>query len=275
MTMMARPLSLSRRTFLTDLGRGAVALTVVGIAACAPTASGSSTPGPSGTSEPQPTGDTSSASSTPPASARSSEPGSPAAGAVTWERANLGFVSAYILVRGGEAAIVDTGVVGSEDAIGEALGRVGLGWDAVGHVVLTHLHPDHAGSAAAVMDRAPDAAGYAGEADIPAIAVPRPLVAVADGDHVFDLRIVTTPGHTAGHVSVLDEIGGILVAGDALGTTGGVLAGSNPSFTADANAAKASVVKLGTLRFETLLVGHGEPILTGASVEVAALGATG
>jgi glyoxylase-like metal-dependent hydrolase (beta-lactamase superfamily II) len=88
---------------------------------------------------------------------------------------------------------------------------------------------------------------------------------------VFDLRIVATPGHTAGHISVLDEIGGILVAGDALGTTGGVLQGSNPQFTADPQAAKASVAKLGALRYETLLVGHGEPILAGAAAQVAAL----
>jgi hypothetical protein len=65
----------------------------------------------------------------------------------------------------------------------------------------------------------------------------------------------------------------ILVAGDALGTSGGTLAGSNPSFTEDADAAKATVVKLGKLTFETLLVGHGEPILEGASAQVAALAA--
>ena len=37
-------------------------------------------------------------------------------------------------------------------------------------------------------------------------------------------------------------------------------------------AAEASVVKLGKLAFETLLVGHGDPILTGASGQVRALG---
>ena len=60
---------------------------------------------------------------------------------------------------------------------------------------------------------------------------------------VFGLRIVATPGHTIGHVAVLDEVGGILVAGDALGTACGTLAGSNPQFTEDAAQAKASVVE--------------------------------
>jgi glyoxylase-like metal-dependent hydrolase (beta-lactamase superfamily II) len=271
---MTTALPLTRRAFLTDLGRGAVALTIIGIAGCAPSASGSASAGSSAT--PGSTGDASSTSGAAPAasSAPPSEPAAPAA-AVTWERANLGFVSAYVLVRGGEAAIVDTGVAGSEDAIGEALTRVGLDWAAVGHVVLTHMHPDHAGSATAVLDKAPDAKGYAGSPDIPAILVPRPLIAVADGDRVFDLRIVATPGHTAGHVAVFDEVGGLMVAGDALGTSSGALEGSSPTFTADPVAAKASVAKLGALTFETLLVGHGEPILTGASAQVAALAAAG
>jgi glyoxylase-like metal-dependent hydrolase (beta-lactamase superfamily II) len=179
-----------------------------------------------------------------------------------------------VLVRGGEAAIVDTGVAGSEGDIEAALTRLGLDWSAVGHVVLTHKHPDHAGSAAAVLERATEAVGYAGAADLDAITAPRPLTAVGDGDTVFDLDVVNTPGHTAGHIAVLDTGAGVLVAGDALGTASGTLAGSNPQFTEDAEAAKATVAKLGALRFETLLVGHGEPILTGAAAQVAALAAS-
>jgi hypothetical protein len=65
------------------------------------------------------------------------------------------------------------------------------------------------------------------------------------------------------------------VSGRLGGTVGGTLAGSNPQLTEDAEQAKASVVKIGNLTFETLLVGHGEPILEGASAQVAALAAAG
>lgn len=267
------PVVYSRRTFLADLGRGGIALAVVGVAACAPSSGGSAASASSaGASGASPSSAGSSPSSAGSAATSASRGGSGAANGVAWTRVNLGFVSAYILARGGEAAIVDTGVAGSDDEIAASLASIGLGWDAVAHVILTHKHPDHAGSIEAVMDAATGATAYAGAADIPAITTPRPLTPVGDGDRVFDLRIVTTPGHTIGHVSVLDEVGGILVAGDALGTVGGSLAGSNPSFTEDADTAKASVVKLGTLTFETLLVGHGEPILAGASGQVAVLG---
>lgn len=87
-------------------------------------------------------------------------------------------MSAYILVRGGEAVVVDTGVAGSSEDIDASLVGVGLDWSAVGHLILTHHHGDHVGSAADIMDRALDAVGYAGQEDIGSITVPRPLTAV-------------------------------------------------------------------------------------------------
>lgn len=111
----------------------------------------------------------------------------------------------------------------------------------------------------------------AGEADIAAIQSPRPLVAVGDGDEVFGLQVIATPGHTAGHISILDTETGLLVAGDALNNTGEVLAGSPPQFTADQAMADASVQKLADLPFDTVLFGHGEPIEGEAGPQVAAL----
>jgi glyoxylase-like metal-dependent hydrolase (beta-lactamase superfamily II) len=273
---MLSPVPITRRTFLADLGRGGFALAIVSVAACAPGAGGSSAAsGPAATppATPPPSG------SPPASSSASAPPASSSAGAgsgeLAWERVNLGFVSAYVLVRAGEAAIVDTGVGGSEGAIESSLDGLGLSWSNVAHVILTHKHPDHAGSIAAVLELAADATGYIGTGDLAAVTSPRPLTGLADGDRVFDLDIVGTPGHTVGHISVLDPVAGVVVAGDALGTTGGTLACSNPQFTEDPTAAKATVVKLGKLRFETLLVGHGDPIMTGASTQVVALGAAG
>ena len=163
--------TLDRRTFVFDLGRGSLALAVLGIAGCAPAATGSTAPSrslaASGGASPD-----ASASASPAASASAAASESAGAGAPAWARVNLGFVSAYILVHGGEAAIVDTGVEGSGDAIAAALTGIGLDWPAVAHVILTHNHGDHAGSAADVLDRAADATGYAGAEDIAGITVP-------------------------------------------------------------------------------------------------------
>lgn len=270
--MLNQPPPLDRRTFLADLGRGAFALAVITTVGCAPTTHATSR----ATSSATPSG--SSGDGGAGASASGSTGAAPPSGdgdGVSWARVNFGSVSAYVLVRGDEAAIVDTGVAGSADEIEAALTDTGLGWSAVGHVVLTHNHGDHIGSAADVMIRAPAAAAYAGREDIGSISVPRPVTTVTDGDRVFGLQVITAPGHTPGSICVLDEGAGILVAGDAMRTSGGQPALPGAQFTADMTQAKQSIVKLGKLTFETLLVGHGDPIETGASKAVAELAAAG
>ncbi len=168
-----------------------------------------------------------------------------------------------MLVRGKEAAVVDTGVAGSADAIGTVLDAAGPGWDGVRHVVLTHKHADHAGSIDEVLARASRATGYVGAADLAAVDAPG-VQALGDGEDVFGLRAIATPGHTAGHLAVFDAETGVLVAGDALTNQAG-LAGSLPQFTEDEAAAAESVRKLARLAPRSILVGHGEPVVDGAA----------
>lgn len=239
-TASLRPVG--RRTFLTWSGRGAFAVAVLGVAGCGGSGGGGQS-----------------------ASAGDDEtPASGGGAGLRWSRVDLGFVAAYVLVRGGQAAVVDTGVAGSADAVGKVLESAGPGWSGVRHVVLTHKHPDHAGSVGDVMDRAERAVGYVGAADLSEVDAPRRLRPLEDGDDVFGLRIVATPGHTAGHMAVYDTGSRVLVAGDALNNTDG-LAGSNPQFTEDEAAAADSVRRLAELEPRTILVGHGDPILQGAS----------
>jgi len=260
----------SRRQVIVGLGRGGLAVAVLGAAGCSDGRSGTSTPSTPATGPGTPatgTGTPATGTGTP-----ATGTGTPATGALAWERVDLGFVSAYVLVRGREAAVVDTGVGGSADEIGRVLDAAGPGWAGVRHVVLTHHHGDHAGSIGDVLTRAPDATGYIGEADRPRVTSPRPLRPVADGTQVFGLQVVATPGHTDGHVSVFDPDSGVLVTGDALTNDGG-LSGSNPQFTADSRAAAESVRKLAALPVRTLLFGHGEPLGTDAAAALRRLAA--
>lgn len=236
-----------------------MAVMVLGVAACAEEPTDEATP----TSEPgtTPTSDQPTSTSSP-SPASTSGTGRPAGH--QWQRVSLGFVSAYILYRNGEAAIVDTGVEDSEGSIEAALGEVGLGWNAVGHLIVTHKHPDHQGSTRAVLE-ASRAPWYAGAGDIGEITAPTAGSMVGDGDAVFDLEIIETPGHTPGHVSVLDSAGGILIAGDALNGADGGVAGPDPDFSEDMGLANASVAKLAEFDYEVALFGHGDPVNEGAS----------
>jgi glyoxylase-like metal-dependent hydrolase (beta-lactamase superfamily II) len=186
-------------------------------------------------------------------------------------RVNLGFVNAYVLVRGKEAAVVDTGTPNNAEKIADVVRAAGLGWNAVHHVILTHYHPDHIGSVGEVLGAAPKATAYAGAADIPQITSPRPVKAVGDNDEVFGLRVIATPGHTPGHICVFDPAGSLLILGDAMNNVGNELSGPNPKYTADMAQAHQSVKKLAKLKFQRALFGHGEPIDKGASQAIARL----
>lgn len=254
------------------MGKAGLAVLVLGTAACATKSSGddpTTTAGAAGT-----TGGDSTATPTTTAESTSSTSAAPGSGS-NFHRVNLGFVSAYILYRDGEAALVDTGVSGSAGAIEGALGEIGLGWDSVGHVVVTHHHPDHQGSLGAVLEQTDGAPWYAGAGDLGAVNASTEGTAVGDGESVFGLDIIETPGHTLGHIAVLDAAAGVLVAGDALNGTGdgSGVAGANPDFSVDMEMANASVEKLGGFDYDVALFGHGEPLLESASSAVADLAA--
>ena len=193
---------------------------------------------------------------------------------VEWTRVVLGSVSAYVLGRGREVAIVDTGTAGNSAAIEDALTTMGAGWDDVNHVVLTHLHSDHIGSLPEVLELATGATPWAGAADIAGISSPREIQPLSDGDEVFGLQVIGTPGHTAGHISVLDPIGGLLVAGDALNESGGMVLGPNPTYSSDHAEAISSVTRLAERQFETVVFGHGDPFEGGGADAVVALAQT-
>jgi glyoxylase-like metal-dependent hydrolase (beta-lactamase superfamily II) len=258
---------ITRRQLLVTAGSGVLGLAVV-----------STVTGCSGAS--------SSSSSSSASSVSRSAPSSPSAadsasGGLAWHRVSLSFVSAYLLVRGQEVAVVDTGTAGSGDAIGSGLVAAGLGWNAIRHIVLTHQHPDHVGGLSSVAPHAQSATVYAGQADVAAIPAPsaaagaaaRPITPLANGAEVFGLRVIGTPGHTLGHLSVFDPATGVLVAGDALRTTSG-LQGSDPQFTASTTDAVASVKKLASLDVRVILPGHGDPLTSGAADALRKLAAT-
>jgi len=254
-----------RRRFLRTVGIGTVGVAIFGVAACTSRA----TLGTATTSTLLTNTATTSAATTTTATAVSTT-GAAVTELVSSKRVNLDFVSAYVIERGDGLIVIDTGVQGSAPAIEAALVDYGKSWSDVGYVIATHKHGDHVGSWNAVIDAATGADIFAGGADIPGISSGRSITPLTDGDMVNGLATVTTPGHTQGHVSMLDPDLG-LFTGDALNGAGGGVVGPNPQFTPDMDTAFDSVRKLATLEYESAFFGHGEPVLTGASDAVQVL----
>lgn len=137
-----------------------------------------------------------------------------------------------------------------EDEIGPRMRGLGLSTDDVRWVVLTHLHTDHAGGLhhfpnAEILVSATELAaarGFPGKLRgylphrWPGWFEPTPLVFDDDASpsaaaghpltRAGDVRIVPTPGHTAGHVSVIVDEGprSLFLAGDTSYTQANLLA---------------------------------------------------
>lgn len=256
----------SRRRFLLGLGGGVASIVLV--TACS--SDERSGDAPTGTTADGAESDA--ATTTTPVETEA--PREEAAG-LGWQRVSFGFVSAYLLQRGSEVTIVDTGT-GSAAEFESGLAALGASWSNVANVILTHSHGDHVGGLGAVLDNAPSATAYAGNGDLDAIAAggfdADRLSGVSDGDEVFGLEVIATPGHTPGHIAVFDRESGLLVAGDAINSAGGALTGPNPDFTPDMSTAEASVATMLQGRaITTALVGHGDPVEGNAGESLAAL----
>jgi glyoxylase-like metal-dependent hydrolase (beta-lactamase superfamily II) len=265
---MSRYRQIGRRNFLANMGKGTLALlTEIQVGKVLAVAIGGVGSGMA----------LAGCASPPPRAGQSAAPVPAAQAALptaSYNQVNLGFVNAYVLARGNELAIVDTGVANSQDKIAEVIKSIGRTWDDVRHVILTHYHPDHVGSMDAVMAAAAKAAAYAGAEDIPQIKTSAKIQAVADGAEVFGLQIIATPGHTAGHISVYDAAGSAIITGDAIGNGEGKLSGPNPQFSADMATANKSVHKIAALKFEKAYFMHGVTIESGAAAAIAKLAET-
>jgi glyoxylase-like metal-dependent hydrolase (beta-lactamase superfamily II) len=206
-------------------------------------------------------------------------------------------INAFIL-DGGEngLVLVDAGLPDQTELLEEDIRSIGREPSDLTSIVITHAHPDHLGCATHFSDGtrpislhpADSAIAEAGVIHQTMVAGPgllngilfrvlmssksakfsafTPDIALRDGD-VIDisggLEVIHTPGHTAGHVSLLwKRDRGLLITGDAASN----LMGLNFMMAYDdVPMGKASLSKLATRQFEAAVFGHGKPLLAGAS----------
>lgn len=197
----------------------------------------------------------------------------------------FGAVNCFLVREEDGLTLIDTGVLGSARGILAAAGVLGA---PIARIVLTHAHRDHAGSldslartlpGVEVCTSAREARLLAGDQTMDAGEPPlrgdyqhtttRPTRELAAGDRVGSLEVVPCPGHTPGHVALLDTRDRTLIAGDAYVTWGGTVAtAAKPSWrfplvamgTWHRPTALASARTLLSLGPSRLAVGHGPTV---------------
>jgi glyoxylase-like metal-dependent hydrolase (beta-lactamase superfamily II) len=198
--------------------------------------------------------------------------------------------------------LIDTGFPKDARTIMDALIRNKVPFHAVRRIIVTHADPDHSGGLAQLkrVTRA-QVVCHAVEKEylehparrktsawymrVPLMAIsvmpkfqPRavvPDVLVVDGQELPEgFTVVHTPGHSPGHISLLHRGRRLLIAGDALSNRGSKLRAPKTKFTADFANAQRSIWKLAKRYgddFETVVFGHGPPLLTNGGKRIKGL----
>ena len=207
----------------------------------------------------------------------------------------MGMANAYLIEDEDGLTQIDAGFPHKEVAVFEAIRRLGRSPDQLRRLIFTHGHPDHIGSAAAIV-RETGARTYMHPLDIPIaenggpfrpmtpapgllgqvlcrlffdpdqrtepVTIDQPLsngeiLPIAGG-----IEVIHTPGHCAGHVALLWRSRRTLFAGDVCTNLMGL---GDPVGFENLEAGRASQRKLASLTFDAAGFGHGGPIARDAA----------
>ena len=205
---------------------------------------------------------------------------------VSTDQVGLAFCT-VALIRGRNTILVDVGHRGRADLLRGALGEAGIQEEDINMVILTHAHWDHCQN----IDMFPNARvlihprelEYAASPKRADLATARYFLAslqdrdveqIVEGAEIEPgIKILETPGHTRGHVSVLVDTseGPTAISGDALPWANSVITGKPMVIFWDEDEATQSVRKLlGSSR--VFYPGHDRPFRLGADNAVEYIG---
>lgn len=177
------------------------------------------------------------------------------------------------LIDSEEPVLIDTGFPGESDKIIEEISDLGI---RPKHIFLTHHDVDHIGNAK-ILQELTGAKLWANKEDAPFIIgeknrlgikrivqsivrVEKPNIDLffSDNQNILSIKVISTPGHTPGHVCFLYK--NVLFAGDLVANRNGKLKLLPKFGNWNNEILKSSVEKIKLLDFDWVCPAHGEPM---------------
>ncbi len=186
--------------------------------------------------------------------------------------------------KGGDFALIDTGLPGSVAPIRAYLDAAKIPPSSIKRILLTHLHRDHTGGLAelvrltkartfahwleaAFIAKAPPYDGP-GMPPVDAVTVDERLKDGDTLDVLGGLTVYHTPGHTPGHLAFYQAERKILFPGDLFFGNDDELILTVPQFTHHTLSARVSAHRVGQLAVESVLPYHGGPFPKGGGARL-------
>jgi glyoxylase-like metal-dependent hydrolase (beta-lactamase superfamily II) len=205
-----------------------------------------------------------------------------------------------ILIAEEELTLIDTGVRGSSSNIIKFVRSLGRSVEEITLIILTHNHLDHIGglaelkkfTTAKVAIHKDDISGGGNNSPssdfgvvrkllhVPPLSSLRPFVCISsnevdiqlEGGEILSplggLKVIHTPGHTLGSISLFSPQRKLLIVGDTLRTWHGDIRLPPKLVSADLIQAIDSVKRIAQLDFDIICFGHGKPLIKGALAKV-------
>lgn len=193
--------------------------------------------------------------------------------------------------------LIDCGYPGFVPFLEKAISDKGLSLDTLTHVIITHHDFDHMGALKELKDRFPEVKVLASEGEAPFISGLKKSLRLVQAESIYEtlpesakpgamafqkmlegvshcsvdqivtdgevldlcggIKVIATPGHMPGHISLYHMATKAIAVGDAMVMEGEKLCVANPQYTLDMEMALSSIEKIGKLDVEMLVCYHG------------------
>jgi glyoxylase-like metal-dependent hydrolase (beta-lactamase superfamily II) len=204
-------------------------------------------------------------------------------------------IASAIVQSAAGAALVDPGPTTCLATLELGLQQQGIRWDDVRHILLTHIHLDHAGATGTIVRAHPHVTVFVHQRGAPHMADPQKLIdsatrlyrddmnrlwgeiapvppgnlaTLAGGERIEaggrTFEVAYTPGHASHHVSYLDRSSGMAFVGDTAGVRieGGYVLPPTPPPDIDVEQWRGSLNTIEAWSPDTIFLTHFGPIGT-------------